>query len=96
MLNEKGNIIKVPIETFTNLSPKAIIVLTDSAEKIFTRLKQRDDIKHDIRFLECFQTKELKYSQEISKELNIPYYVYSPTEELNGIYHFITKVMQNI
>lgn len=47
LLNNEGIISKIPEETFINLSPRGIILLTDSIENISYRLNDRDNIKYD-------------------------------------------------
>ncbi|MBO8171491.1 MAG: AAA family ATPase [Bacillaceae bacterium] len=94
LINTFGEIRKIPIETFINLSPSAIICCTESPTKIFTRLKERDNINYDINFLERYQRIELAYSQEISEKLNVPYFVYSPVEEMNNFYKFLERIIK--
>ena len=93
LLNKDGKIVKIQIETFFELSPKAIVVLSDSTEAIIDRLKDRDGIKYDKNLIKNFQNEELRYSNEISHKLSIPYMVYNKNSDIKDISQFIINIL---
>lgn len=94
LINKDGKVSKIPEKTFFDLSPKGIIVVLDSPEKILTRLKARDNISYDINFLEKFQTEELRYSREIANRLNIPFLIHNNDDlSLDNTEDFFRKII---
>jgi adenylate kinase len=73
LIDKVGRIVRVPENTFQQLAPKAIIVLTNTIESIQDRLLRRDNFDYAEDFLEKFQAEELLYAEEVSKTLRVPY-----------------------
>lgn len=73
LIDKAGRIIRVPENTFQQLAPKAIIVLTNAIESIQSRLLGRDNLDYAEEFLKEFQDEELLYAEEVSKMLRVPY-----------------------
>ena len=73
LLNKHSIPEKVPIETFLNINPKIISVVTQDIDTIYERLKQRDANKYDKRTLESMQKIEVAYAIEIAQKLDIPF-----------------------
>ncbi|TGE36681.1 AAA family ATPase [Desulfosporosinus fructosivorans] len=73
LLNGNGVVQRIPIATFKQLSPKAIIVLYDTVETIISRLNKRDNVNYEFPTIEALQKEELNYSQEVSIALGVPY-----------------------
>lgn len=92
LLNKEGKIIKVPEKTFCELSPKGIIVLKDSAERIISRLNKRDNMEYELSLIQSFQEVELDYSREIAHELNVPLFVHNCTNHTRDLYKFIYRL----
>ncbi|MCY7764904.1 MULTISPECIES: ATP-binding protein [Bacillus] len=94
LLNKEGKITKIDEKTFIDLSPKAIIVLTNSTKTIAERLKCRDNISYDIDLLESLQSTEIEYSEYIAKKLEIPYFFYNPMSSTEDeLSHFIKQLL---
>ncbi|WP_025844710.1 ATP-binding protein [Paenibacillus ehimensis] len=72
LLNQESKITRIPFDTFRAISPKTIIVLTDSISSVQERFFQRDNYQFDYRLLQSFQREEVKYAEEVSSELGIP------------------------
>lgn len=89
LLNKNGEVQRIPLVTFTQLSPRAIIVLYDSMESIIERLNKRDGIDYESSAIEVFQKEELIYSQEVSQVLNVPYIAVNNKSFSDEVYHFI-------
>lgn len=60
------------MDTYERLGLKSIIVLVDDARSIVERLEKRDCKKYNIDLIEEFQSEEISYAKEVSKELDIP------------------------
>lgn len=74
LLNFDGNPVKVPEDTFIKINPNAIIIITCDEQTILKRLKKRDKMNYSIDILEKMQDLEVKYAQEVSLRLNIPFF----------------------
>jgi adenylate kinase len=92
LINLDGAITKVPTETFIQLSPKAIIVITDTVENISLRLKQRDNTKYGVSFLELFQEEEINCSREIAKKLKVSHIIFKKYDSADNFHRFIEKI----
>lgn len=92
LLNNKGEITRIPKETFLKISPNAIIILYDTSDNINKRLIKRDNVIYDVNLIESFQEEELKYSLEIAQILQVPYLKYTHTEDINKILGVIAAV----
>ncbi|MBU4525589.1 MAG: AAA family ATPase [Desulfomicrobium sp.] len=72
LLNENHNIENVPFATFTSISPKIALVLSDMPTLIAERLSSRDGWSFSVEFINDFQEKEIKWADETCKSLDIP------------------------
>ncbi|RKP47855.1 AAA family ATPase [Cohnella endophytica] len=92
LINEEGEITRIPENSFRKLNPKGIIVKIDDVEKISDRLSRRDMEQFDIAFLKSFQEEEIDYAKEISQGLGIPYLIYSAESSISSIRKFIESL----
>jgi adenylate kinase len=92
LLNKDGNIVKLPIDTFSKLSPSALVILTDSSKAIAQRLYDRDNQNYSIDLLDQFQNEELNYANQISSKQNIPIYICKNGEPIESLISFIKNV----
>ncbi|MGS2727940.1 ATP-binding protein [Psychroserpens sp. BH13MA-6] len=74
LLNSDGKPEKVPENTFKKINPNAIIIITCDVQTILSRLENRDRMKYSLKILEDMQNLEIKFAQEISLRLNIPFF----------------------
>lgn len=93
LLNKDSTISRISEETFYGLSPKAIVVISDSIENISLRLKNRDNIIYDEELLRIFLNDELNYSRIIASNLNIPYFVYDNSDDPKYVREFISNLL---
>jgi adenylate kinase len=89
LLNQDGVVTKIPISTFTAISPIAVILLHDDPSNIHSRLKDRDKEIYDMDLLVSFQQQELDYSRSVAARLNIPYLKANPSTDYEIIDEFI-------
>jgi adenylate kinase len=90
VLNKSGEIVKIPEQTYVNLSPIGIILLIDDPESIHKRLTDRDNVQAlNIDLIESLQREELSHAKEISSKLQIPLCVYSVQENRSEVDRFI-------
>jgi adenylate kinase len=81
LLNQEGEIVKIPESTFLDINPSVVILLIDNVNSIVERLHQRDGKQYDIELMELFQNKELKYAKYITAKLDVPLKVINSREE---------------
>lgn len=72
LLNSKGEITRIPADTYSALRSDRLILLTEKPEVILERRFKRDGIEADIMEIEAFQNAEKKYAEEIAEQLGIP------------------------
>lgn len=89
LLDQDGEITKIPLSTFTAMSPMAIILLHDNPSNIYFRIQDSGREIHDMDLLLSFQEQELHYSQSVATKLNIPYLKANPFTDREIIYEFI-------
>ncbi|MCY8233465.1 ATP-binding protein [Priestia endophytica] len=93
LIDKDRSIVKIPEATFFSLSPKAIVTVTNSIDKVISNLKSRDDQDYDAQFLNDFQKEEINYSREIASKLDVPFYIYNPLKPTQEIFDFINNVL---
>lgn len=89
LLNSTGEIHRIPFNTFEQLAPIAIIVVSDEVETIVERLNSRDGVKHDKYKINSFQKEELLYSSEVSQKLHIPYLNFENSNDIDKACQFL-------
>lgn len=89
LLNTKGMITRIPLDTFTTLKPEAIILLTEDPEIIAKRRQERDGVEHKASDIKVFQDEEVKYAKEISDLLNIPLKISTGSSDAESTIEFI-------
>lgn len=89
LLNECGEITRIPQDTYTSLHPDAIILLTEKPQIIANRRFQRDGVRQDIVEIITFQKAEQQYAGEISSLLRIPLIVSSGSDDLERVFNLI-------
>lgn len=95
LLNQHGEVTDIPKTTFTNLSPAAILVLTNDPKNIYSQIKNRDgnEMEMEIENIFSFQEKELEQSKLVSQMLNIPWLSENPAKETSHIQSFISDIV---
>lgn len=91
LLNSEGNITRIPRQTYYDLMPDSIILLTEAPSVIAQRRFNRDGITIDISQIQNLQDAEIKYAREISQELSIPLDISSGTSDLERVIQSIAK-----
>jgi len=89
LLDKEGNITKIPFSTYEEMKPTAIVCLYEDADIVYERLKSRDSHKHNRELLDAFQIAEISYSQEVAKNLGVPYFLGKSGEDREGIRDFL-------
>jgi len=70
LLNESGEITRIPLDTYMLLKPDLIILLTEKPEIIADRRLQ-SDVCQDVSEITEFQEKEKCYAKEIAEKLDV-------------------------
>lgn len=91
LLDDNGKIVRLPEQTFVDLNPKAIVLLTEEPQIIINRRKSRDGVDLCLNQVEEFQDEEVTYAQKIAKMLNIPFMICRGNENLISTLKFIEK-----
>ena len=82
LIDISGNIIRISKETFIELNPEMLILLTEDAQVISQRRYKRDIIKQPVSLINSFQHEEITYGKEIASLLNIPLYISSGVNDI--------------
>lgn len=93
LINLDSEVVRVPANTFKNISPKGIILLVDTVDNIHSRLNERDGnaaLEKDL--IEALQSEEINYGTEIAKSLGIPLLIHPVKESLVKVDELIQKL----
>lgn len=88
LFNSKGDIERVPMETFKKIAPKLIVVVTANVELVKSRLTERDGMNYNLALLNSMQTSEKEYARQISLKLKVPF-----MEVKDGNYQSLIKFL---
>ena len=91
LFDKDGHVNKVPLQTFRDIKPILIAVVTCDVTIIKKRLEERDLKEYDYEVLEMMQKAEVEYSQRVATELHVPY-----VESENGDYRRIVQTLKLI
>jgi len=94
LLDQDGEITKIPLSTFITMSPMAIFLLHDNPSNIHSRLRDRDREEWDLDLLSSLQEQELHYSRSVATELDIPYRRANPFTDREIIHEFIANLLE--
>ena len=89
LLNTKGEITRISLDTFTTLKPEAIILLTEDPEVIAKRRQERDGVEHKASEIKAFQDEEVKYAKEVSELLKVPLKISTGSNDTESTIEFI-------
>ena len=93
LLNTKHEIKRIPKETFSAISPIAIITLHDDVTNIANKITHRDGINYNVDLLSSFQDEEICYSADVANYLEIPHLLFDVSKNITGLINFIIKVI---
>ncbi|MEQ6121374.1 ATP-binding protein [Reichenbachiella sp. MALMAid0571] len=91
LFNSEGEVENVPIETFKNIAPKLISVVTTEINLIKERLEKRDSKAYDFHVLKNMQNSEKEYAREIALKLTVPFF-----EIKDGDYSKLINLISNL
>ena len=87
--NTDGKITRVPEDTFSQLSPDAIVLLTEDPNVIVQRRFERDHIENNVDDIARFQKAEIAYAKEIAEKLKIPLKISQENRDFDNTIEFI-------
>lgn len=93
LLDAKGNVERIKIQTFLDLAPQAIVLLTESPSVIAERRKQRDEIESNIELINKFQQEEISYAKEVSQIINAPLHISKGASDVETALSFIQRII---
>lgn len=73
LIDKSQTIVPVPFDTFKQMVPVLIIVITDKIEDILNRLVKRDNKLYDLTFLKKMQEMEIETAKRTAQQLSIPF-----------------------
>lgn len=91
LLNKEGTITRIPEQTFINLHPEAIVLLTEKEEIIAERRMARDGVEVDIESTRKFQEAEITYAREIAEKLGVPLKISKGINDFQSTIEFIQE-----
>lgn len=91
LLDIEGNITRIPEQTFIDLKPEAIVLLTEKEEIIAERRMNRDGIEIDLAITRRFQEAEIDYAKEIAMRLGVPIKISKGAEDIQSTIEFIRE-----
>lgn len=89
LLDAKGMITRIPAETYRQLKPNRMVLLTEKPEVIAKRRRERDGVDVQPTDIDMFQAEEARYAREISKQLNTPLEISSGAEDEQRVIDWI-------
>jgi adenylate kinase len=85
LLDASNNLSRVDQQVFEAIAPEAIWVKTEKSTLVQERLQQRDGTIYPISVIERMLAEEATYSEELARQLNVPYLVITPGSEAECI-----------
>ena len=82
---------RIPEQTFVDLKPTAIVLLTEKVEIIAERRMARDGIEIDLETTNRFQESEVAYARKIAEKLGIPLKISKGTDDFQETIEFIKE-----
>ena len=71
LLNNKNDVINIPLETFKKINPISLNLIIGDIAEIKNRLEKRDNRPYNYKLLERMQNSELSYAKHLSKTLGV-------------------------
>lgn len=93
LLDQDKRVTKIPLSTYTAISPMAVLLLYDDPRNIYARLKERDKERYQMDLLISFQQEEILYSESVASGLNIPYLKANPFMDSEKIEKFVLSLL---
>lgn len=80
VFNSSSHIQRISSETFRQLAPVSVVILTDEASAIRQRLNNRDHKDFPTEILDELQKAEISHAKTVCNQWNIPIFVARPSE----------------
>lgn len=85
LLDASNNVSRVDQQIFESIAPEAILVKTERSALVKERLQLRDGKTYPLTLIERMLADEATYSEELSRQLNVPYLLITPGSEAECI-----------
>ncbi|MDA5960463.1 ATP-binding protein [Listeria monocytogenes] len=92
LLNKENKVEILPEDTFDDTNMIKIVLVTNTAETIFSRLQKRDDKDYSIDLLKEFIETEEKQAHLLSQVKKIPLFIYNEKEPFDDLLNFLTEI----
>jgi adenylate kinase len=94
LFNKDGEVTPVPMETFTEISPLILILITNSVSIIKIALEQRDQKIYNIGMLRLMQERETSYARAVAAQLNVPLFIFD--KRTSNTAHLIAQINESL
>lgn len=94
LFNKNKEVEKIPSQTFSDLSPRAVILMHDDISSIIRRIEERDSTKHSTKAFEALQDEEIRYGTQITKNLEIPLLTFNFNEDEEKVHNLIDTIKE--
>ncbi|SHM95751.1 adenylate kinase [Anaerosporobacter mobilis DSM 15930] len=92
LMNQQKEIIEIPLDTFSKLNIKAIVVLIDDENNIIKRISERDRINYSFDYIENFQRKEVEHAIKIAEKLKAEFLLFNINDDIKKIVNLIQQI----
>lgn len=92
LLDEVGQIKRIPKDTFISLRPDVIVLLMEEPEIIASRRKRRDNVAVTVNSIETFQNEEKEYAKYVSELLGINLFISKGADDTKGAISFLKQL----
>lgn len=89
LLDSEDKITRISFDTFKELNPDAIVLLTEDAAVIKQRRLERDNVQINAEDIEDFQEEERIYAEYVSSKLGVPLKISSGSDDIDSVIRFI-------
>jgi adenylate kinase len=78
LFNSSGDVETIPLATFKAIAPCGLGVITDTPLAIVSRLRERDQVGHDLASISRMQDREIQQAEVIAQALGLELTVFHP------------------
>lgn len=90
--NTNGEIEKIDFNNLKEIDIRAVIFIYDKEEIIRDRLYKRDQLDYSSNAIKQFQKIEYNMSKKLSEQLNIPFFGFKNSDNLNKLIDYIQEI----
>jgi len=93
LFNKDGNVERIPFDTFRQINPASLHIITGNIDEIKKHLEERDQKQYNYKLLKEMQDAEIDYANEISRKILKPL-VISTNENFTKLHDTIFNLIK--